>query len=120
MFKLKFLVLIVLTFSCSNNKLINKKNKEVSICKINSDKKDIVISSLYKKIKMLKEKLNSDKKLYEFNFKSQSNNMKICRNKVLHYKVLLHNLKERNKDLKTYYKEYWRLKNEYEYESGGC
>mgnify|MGYP001341458036 CR=1 FL=1 len=120
MFKLKFLVLVTFAFSCSNNKLINKKNKDISICKISSEKKNVVINKLYKKIKELKEKINSNNKLHEFDFKSQKENMKICRNKVLHYKVLLNNLKTRNKRLKEYYKEYWRLKNEYEYESGGC
>ena len=105
MFKLKIIVLAVLAFSCSNKRLIQEKSKDLSICKIESEKKDIIINKLYKEIKSLKENASNDKVLYEFNSKSQSEKIKICRNKVLHYKVLLHNLKVRNKSLKNLYQE---------------
>jgi cytochrome c oxidase assembly protein Cox11 len=115
MFKLTSIIVISVFFACcSNKKLLKKKNKIISICKLESKQKDKIINKLYKEIKISEETNNKAKLSFDFTKSSQKEKMKICRNKVLHYKILLEELKERNRLLeKSLYKEE-------EIEAGGC
>lgn len=99
MFKFKIIIFTALLLCCSNKKLLYKKNKAIAMCILESEKKDIIINKLYKEVKTSREENKKFKSSFNFFKANNKEKIKICRNKVLHYKVLLDNIKERNKIL---------------------
>ena len=66
MFKLKIIVFALLFTCCSSKKLLYKKNKVISMCILESEKKDTIINKLYKELKVDKEENKKVKLTFDF------------------------------------------------------